>query len=139
MLKAVLITLNNYNEIQPLRGVTVIPYAMAEKQKHWFVYDKEDASKNEVLHQSDLEKKYEWVDVTRTDEVRLREDRPFEFDTFEDEEDDETRLRSYVSQALGAASMCWDPRPGDQVFESEIAKKIGDALMKKIDELRPPK
>lgn len=55
-------------------------------------------------------------------------------DKFEFDERDAT-LDSYVFQALGAASMCWNPRPSDQVFDSTQAKKIGDALLEKIKEV----
>lgn len=38
-------------------------------------------------------------------------------------------LHEAVGQALGAASMCWHPRPSSQVFDSVIAEQILDALM----------
>lgn len=53
----------------------------------------------------------------------------FEFDEREDAD-----LASYVFQALGAASMCWNPRPSTAVFDSTQAKEIGEALLKKIKE-----
>jgi len=39
-------------------------------------------------------------------------------------------------ESIGAASMCWDPRPGDQVFKSEEASKIAvDLCFAFADEL----
>ena len=41
-----------------------------------------------------------------------------------------------VFEAIGAASMCWNPRPGDQVFSSEEASEVAVKLCFKIaDEL----
>lgn len=41
-----------------------------------------------------------------------------------------------VFQAIGAASMCWNPRPSNEVFSSEEASKIAMNLLFKIaDEL----
>ena len=37
-----------------------------------------------------------------------------------------TPLGSALRQLAGAASMCWNPRPGDQVFDSEQANKFCD-------------
>lgn len=37
-----------------------------------------------------------------------------------------------VFEAIGAASMCWKPRPGKQVFASEEASKIAVDLCFKI-------
>lgn len=39
-----------------------------------------------------------------------------------------------VFEAIGAASMCWKPRPGKQVFSSEKAGKIAVDLCFKIAE-----
>jgi hypothetical protein len=39
-----------------------------------------------------------------------------------------------VHEAVGAASMCWNPRPGNQVFDSESASKIAVDLCFKIAE-----
>lgn len=39
-----------------------------------------------------------------------------------------------VFEAIGAASMCWKPRPGNQVFASEQASKIAVELCFKIAE-----
>lgn len=35
-------------------------------------------------------------------------------------------------QALGEASLCWDPRPGNQVFDAQHAHAIGQDLLAKI-------
>lgn len=37
-----------------------------------------------------------------------------------------------VFEAIGSASMCWQPRPGDQVFDSEQASKVAVELCFKI-------
>ncbi len=39
-----------------------------------------------------------------------------------------------VFNAIGAASMCWEPKPGDMVFNSEEASKIAVDLCFKIAE-----
>lgn len=39
-----------------------------------------------------------------------------------------------ITAAIGQASMCWDPRPGDQVFCSEEAIVILKELIKKLNE-----
>lgn len=39
-----------------------------------------------------------------------------------------------VFEAIGAASMCWRPRPGNEVFASEEASKIAINLCFKIAE-----
>lgn len=48
-------------------------------------------------------------------------------------------LESIVHQAIGEASMCWDPLPSSQVFDAtaahEIAIKLIDAITKRADEL----
>jgi hypothetical protein len=41
-------------------------------------------------------------------------------------------LAQNVFEALGAASMAWSPRPGNQVFDSEEATRIGNILLEKI-------
>lgn len=38
-------------------------------------------------------------------------------------------LEEAIGQAMGAVSMCWEPRPHAQVFDSVRAKRIYDALM----------
>jgi hypothetical protein len=40
-----------------------------------------------------------------------------------------------VFQAIGAGSMCWDPRPGSQVFDSTEAEAVGDEAMARLREL----
>ena len=37
--------------------------------------------------------------------------------------------REAIGQAIGAASMCWTPRPSDAVFDSECASAIADELI----------
>lgn len=39
-----------------------------------------------------------------------------------------------ITAAIGQASMCWDPRPGDQVFDSEEAIEIVKSLINKLNE-----
>lgn len=51
--------------------------------------------------------------------------------TFEFDEKEDSNLESYVFQALGAASVCWSEPPSG-VFDSTLAKEIGEALMWKI-------
>lgn len=46
--------------------------------------------------------------------------------------------REAVYLALGAASMCWEPRPGDQVFQPERADAIGKALLDRLTVLFRP-
>lgn len=41
-------------------------------------------------------------------------------------------LKESIFMALGEASMCWDPLPSNQVFDSTRAKEIGDKLVEKI-------
>lgn len=45
-----------------------------------------------------------------------------------------TELREKVFMALGAASMCWFPLPGDQVFLADEAKKVAEDLLKYLAE-----
>lgn len=51
--------------------------------------------------------------------------------TFDFDEREDSNLESYVFQALGAASVCWSEPPSG-VFNSDLAKEIGEALMWKI-------
>jgi len=44
-------------------------------------------------------------------------------------------LKEAIFTALGEASMCWAPPPGNQIFESTRAKDIGDKLFEKISPL----
>jgi hypothetical protein len=41
-----------------------------------------------------------------------------------------------VFQAIGAASLCWDPKPSNNVFDSTAASKIATDLCFKIAEER---
>ncbi len=43
-------------------------------------------------------------------------------------------LVTAVYEAMGTASMCWLPRPGDCVFQSEEAIKVAQGLLAKIAE-----
>lgn len=43
-------------------------------------------------------------------------------------------VKEAVYLALGAASMCWTPRPSDQVFQPEEADAIGRALLEWLGE-----
>ena len=52
----------------------------------------------------------------------------FEFDNREGD------LESYVFQAIGAASVCWESLNGTGIFDSTRAKGIGDKLLEKIYE-----
>lgn len=40
-------------------------------------------------------------------------------------------IETFVYEAIGAASMCWEETPRG-VFNGERAKEIGDALMEEI-------
>lgn len=37
-------------------------------------------------------------------------------------------LRTKIGEAVGHASLCWNPRPGDIVFDSTEANKVVDEL-----------
>jgi hypothetical protein len=37
-----------------------------------------------------------------------------------------------VLEAIGAASLCWEPKPSNEVFDSELASKIAVNLRLKI-------
>ncbi|MGH7954736.1 MAG: hypothetical protein ACREOZ_02120 [Gloeomargaritales cyanobacterium] len=41
-------------------------------------------------------------------------------------------LLSVVLLALGAASMCWNPKPGNMVFDDQAANMIADVLLAEI-------
>lgn len=53
---------------------------------------------------------------------------------FQPNHDGSLSLEDAVFQALGAASVCWDPMDGTGVFRSDIAKEIGEVLLAKIEE-----
>lgn len=44
-------------------------------------------------------------------------------------------LKTKIGEAIGHASMCWNPRPGDIVFDSTEAKKVADDLYDYVHEL----
>jgi hypothetical protein len=46
-----------------------------------------------------------------------------------------SEIYTAVFESIGAASMCWNPKPGDQVFNSEQASKIALDLCFKIAEM----
>ena len=41
-------------------------------------------------------------------------------------------VQSLFLQALGGASMCWEPRPSTEVFKPDEAKGIADEMLPKI-------
>ena len=43
---------------------------------------------------------------------------------------DPERIKTAVFQALGSASTCWEHLEEAGVFDSDLARKIGDGLMK---------
>ena len=45
-----------------------------------------------------------------------------------------TKLSRKVHEALGTASVCWDPKPNG-VFKSELALEVGADLMREIQEI----
>lgn len=47
-----------------------------------------------------------------------------------------SELKTKVFEAIGAASMCWEPLPSNQVFESDKAKKIADDLWTEVEKLK---
>lgn len=47
--------------------------------------------------------------------------------------DEELSLEEILFQSLGAASMCWDPRPGNLVFDSSRAAAIGHNLLAEVN------
>ena len=49
------------------------------------------------------------------------------------QEPEKPTLKNTVFEALGAASMCWDPRPLSAVFDSTSAETIGNKLMEQIE------
>ncbi len=44
-------------------------------------------------------------------------------------------LRAKIGEAVGHASMCWNPRPGNQVFDSTEASKVVDELYEYVNNL----
>lgn len=51
---------------------------------------------------------------------------------FADAED----ARELLGQLAGAASMCWIPRPGEQVFDSEQAGRFVEYAVHRLEELQ---
>jgi hypothetical protein len=58
------------------------------------------------------------------------ETNPFQFVQGSDQD---LTLQEILGQALGAASMCWDPKPESQVFESTRAAQVYRALQREVD------
>ena len=44
-------------------------------------------------------------------------------------------LKTKVFQALGEVSMCWNPMPSNQVFDSTKALSIGENIWKEIEKV----
>jgi hypothetical protein len=44
----------------------------------------------------------------------------------------ENKLKELVFKSLGEATMCWEPQPSIQVFDSTRAMKIGEKLINDI-------
>ena len=44
------------------------------------------------------------------------------------------KIYTAVFESIGSASMCWNPRPNSEVFDSELASKIAVELCFKIAE-----
>lgn len=44
-------------------------------------------------------------------------------------------LKEKVFQALGEATMCWNPKPSILVFDSTRAMEIGEKLWKEIEKV----
>ena len=42
------------------------------------------------------------------------------------------KAESLFLEALGGASMCWEPRPLTEVFKADEAKSIADEMLPKI-------
>lgn len=47
----------------------------------------------------------------------------------------EEELKTKIGEAVGHASMCWTPRPGDIVFDTTEAKKVVDDLYNYVHDL----
>lgn len=43
-------------------------------------------------------------------------------------------IKTAVYEAVGHASMCWNPRPGNQVFDEKEANLVAETLLSKIQE-----
>lgn len=44
----------------------------------------------------------------------------------------ESEIKELVGIDVGQSSMCWNPRPSSQVFESELASEIVEQLTRDI-------
>ena len=44
------------------------------------------------------------------------------------------KCKELIFTALGSASMCWNPRPGNQVFDSSECSSIGEKLINDLDD-----
>lgn len=62
--------------------------------------------------------------------TRMPDDYEWEPDVRDDEEDP---VRTAVFQAIGAASICWERVEEAGVFDSTLARTIGDGLMKFLE------
>ena len=51
---------------------------------------------------------------------------------------EETELQRIIGEAIGQASMCWSETPKG-VFDSTMAIKIRDEVVRAIEETFPPK
>lgn len=56
---------------------------------------------------------------------------PFQF--VQNSDGDDLTLEEILGQALGAASMCWKPRPHEQEFDSVQARRIYVALQAEVE------
>lgn len=45
---------------------------------------------------------------------------------------DDRDIETIVFESLGEVSVCWDPRPDTQVFDSTRARAVGDRLLAEI-------
>lgn len=49
--------------------------------------------------------------------------------------EDATTIEEVIGQAVGAGSMCWDPRPSAQVFDSTSASEFVDDAVARVADL----
>jgi len=49
-----------------------------------------------------------------------------------DERSVERRVSEIIGQTAGYVSMCWNPRPGDQVFDSEKASAAVESALEEL-------
>lgn len=43
------------------------------------------------------------------------------------------KQKELITEAIGTASMCWNPRPGNQVFDSTEAVKVRNQLIEDLE------